>query len=99
MGFVQGTDRAFASSFPVLWQSRCPSQHELLSPPLCPSGALLSACKGRAFIISMRIIVSPLAPSKGCLYISSYNLTQYPFQMVQILLCFINMFLAAAKAQ
>lgn len=98
-GFMKGIDGAFASSFHVLWQSRCVSQCELLFPPLCPSGVLLSACKGRGFILSVHIIVSLLANSKGCLCISSYNLTQYPSQMVQILFCFINMFLTTARAQ
>lgn len=98
-GFMKGTDGALASSFHALWQSHCVSQCELLFLPLCPSDVLLSACKGRGFILSVHIIISLLADSKGCLCISSYNLTQYPSQMVQILFCFINMFLTTARAQ
>lgn len=95
-GFMKGTDEAFASSFHALWQSCCVSQCELVFPPLFPSDVLLSARKGEGFILSVHITVSLLVNSKGCLCISSYNLTQYP---PQILLCFINMFLSTGRPQ
>lgn len=96
---MKGIDGAFASSFHELWQSWCVSQCELLFPLLCPSDVLLTDCKGRGFILSVHIIVSLLADSRGYLCISSYNLTQYPSQTVQILFCFINMILTTARAQ